>query len=215
MRSAATLRRSLLEPLPWRHSPPGPTPGWRTAPRAFLESASGSRPGPLREAAPHPQVAGFGLRPSRSPTTPPPPPLGVHTLQVAPFAGRPWLRCGRCAKASGKAPQWGDLAYSTCSPEGVGLPAPAPEWHRETHQLCGSGRGLATCRRCGLVTQLGRATQVSRRMCMPAASPLTAPPSPLTGASPSRHPRLAPRAPPSPAPHHPNVAQQPQAGSGP
>ena len=168
MRSAATLRRSLLEPLPWRHSPPGPTPGWRTAPRAFLESASGSRPGPLRggRPPPPPQVAGFGLRPSRSPTTPPPPPFGVHTLQVAPFAGRPWLRCGRCAKASGKAPQWGALAYSTCSPEGVGLPAPAPEWHRETYQLGGSGRGLATCRRCGLVTQVGRATQVSRRMCI-------------------------------------------------
>ena len=97
---------------------------------------------------------------------PPDPPPGVHALRVELLAGRPWLRCSRCARAGGNPAQWGALAYSVCSPVGSGNPLPAPTWTRDTHCLEGSGPGLVTCRRCGLVTQVGRVAQVARRMCI-------------------------------------------------
>ena len=205
MRSAATLRRSLLEPLPWRHSPPGPMPGWRTAPRAFLESAS--RPGaggrlwaPAQPLPDHPTS---------------PPPWGPHP------PGRPVCRTALAAlwslrQGQREGPLNGGTWPTPPAPQrGLGCRPPPPSG---TVRLTSSVALAAGWPLAGGVAWLPRLA--GRRKCpgecaLPAASPLTAPPSPLTGASPPRHPRLAPRAPPSPAPHHPNVAQQPQAGSGP
>ena len=99
--------------------------------------------------------------------TPPPPP-GLHHLEVFEAAGGvDHLRCALCRRVATVRAHWGVLAYSPCrGVRGVGPPPGPLSWGRECHVLRPTRDRRVVCRRCGLSTAGSRASQWARRVCV-------------------------------------------------